>query len=127
MKYCIIVKYKKIQVKVLIEMEINEKEFSIKFNDNKVKQKYINVFTMELLEMFKPHIINFAKKCKDNKIYEIDMYGNHTLTVYDHIHLENIIVILQKGTIRNQHQTQSHQLTDEEIKNLNDSVKGVYD
>ncbi len=107
-------------------MESHYEEFSTKFNDSATK-KHINPFTMEQLEQFKPHIVEFAKKCKNQKLYEIDMYGNHIFKVYDHHYSENIIIILEKGTTGYQTHQKSPEYTEEELKALNEGVEGLYD
>ncbi len=112
-------------------MELQDEEFSIKFN-NSLTKKHVNPFSMEQLEKFKPHIVNFAKKCQNQNMFEIDIYGNHILTIYDHIHSENLIVIFKKDNdiyqkYNQQLLQQQLTLTEEALKKLNESVDGLYD
>ena len=126
-----------------MDFNLQEEEFSIKFNNSLTEKKHVNPFTMEELEKFKPHIVNFAKKCQNQNLFEIDIYGNHILTIYDHIHSENLIVIFKKDNdiyqkynqqllqqlqqLQKQQQQQQLTLTEEELKKLNEDVEALYD
>ncbi len=109
-----------------METESKNEEFLTEFSDLPVI-KWANVFTMDLLEKFKPHIVNFAKKCENENIYDIDIYENHTVKIYDHVYNENIIVILKKGIEVDQLHNKPRQYTEEELKALNECVEGLYD
>ena len=52
-----------------MEDNIQYEEFSTTFKDSLIK-KHVNPFTMEQLEVYKPHIVNFAKKCREQNRYE---------------------------------------------------------
>ena len=118
-----------------MEDNIQDEEFSTTFNDSLIK-KHVNPFTMEQLELYKPHIVNFAKKCRTQNMYEIDHYGNHLLKIYDHINLENLVVIFQTDKdiyqkyiqqIQKEQRQREMTLTEEELKKLNEGIKDLYD
>ena len=111
-----------------MEDNIQDEEFSTTFKDSLIK-KHVNPFTMEQLELYKPHIVNFAKKCREQNMYEIDHYGNHLLKIYDHINLENLVVIFQtdKDIYQKEQRQREMKLTEEKLKKLNEGLEGLYD